>query len=45
VPFIAQLTFSKPQTADGVLVLQRDNPSGLPQNASAVTIPVHFGVS
>jgi len=42
VPFKAVLTFSKPLTRTGTLVLEKDNPSDLPQNAASVTIPVQF---
>jgi hypothetical protein len=42
VPFNATLTFSKPSASEGVLILQKDNPSGLPKNDDAVEIPVKF---
>ncbi len=42
VPFSVKLTFSKPTTATGTLVLEKDNPSGLPENANEVRIPVTF---
>lgn len=42
VPFIATLTFPTPTTATGTLVLEKDNPSGLPQNAAMITVPVNF---
>ena len=42
VPFQATLTFAVPATATGTLVLQKDNPSGEPQNDASVTIPVSF---
>ncbi len=42
VPFSATLTFSPPATATGTLILEKDNPSGLPENAAAVHIPVSF---
>lgn len=45
VPFKAQLTFSKPTTLNGTLVLEKDNPSGLPQNAAELRIPVKFETS
>jgi len=45
VPFEGTLTFSKPTTATGTLVLEKDNPSGLPQNAQEVRIPVRFSAS
>jgi hypothetical protein len=43
VPFSAQLTFSSPPSGNGVLVLEKDNPSGLKQNDDSVAIPVTFG--
>lgn len=42
VPFVATLTFVPPATATGTLVLEKDNPSGLPANAGEVRIPVVF---
>ena len=42
VPFSATLTFAAPETDTGTLVLQKDNPSGNPQNADALAIPVRF---
>jgi Immunoglobulin-like domain of bacterial spore germination len=49
VPFTATLTFTNPyQTGDqdfmkkGALILQKDNPSGLPENADALEIPIRF---
>ena len=41
VPFIATITFTT--TAEtGTLVLQKDNPSGLPEYDASVSIPVRF---
>ena len=42
VPYSVTLTFSPPATATGTLVLEKDNPSGLPENSGAVHIPVVF---
>ncbi len=42
VPFTAKLEFPKPNTAKGLLILEKDNPSGLPQNADQLEIPVNF---
>ena len=42
VPFKASLIFDSPTTDIGMLVLEKDNPSGLPQNAGQIEIPVHF---
>lgn len=42
VPFISKLTFPKPTTDTGTLVLMKDNPSGLPENDESVSIPVRF---
>lgn len=41
VPFEAILNFSTTDTS-GTLVLQNDNPSGEPQNAKSIEIPVTF---
>jgi len=43
VEFLASLNFSKSNTATGTLVLEKDNPSGLPQNADELRIPITFG--
>ena len=42
VPFRAELLFTKPNTSEGVLVLEKDNPSGLPEHADEFRIPVRF---
>jgi hypothetical protein len=42
VPFAVVLSFSPPTTSTGTLVLERSNPSGLPENAGEVRIPVRF---
>ncbi len=42
VPFELDLTFPTPTTATGVLVLEKDNPSGLSENADERRIPVRF---
>ena len=42
VSFSVTLTFPTPSTTTGTLVLEKDNPSGLPQNADSVSIPVSF---
>lgn len=42
VPFTATLTFAKPATTTGSLILEKDNPSGLPANAQILVVPVTF---
>jgi hypothetical protein len=42
VPFSATLPFAIPSTSKGRLVLEKDNPSGLPEHADELTIPVYF---
>jgi hypothetical protein len=42
VPFSVVLNFTAPTTDTGTLVLERDNPSGLPENAAEVRVPVRF---
>jgi hypothetical protein len=42
VPFKALLYFATSTTDSGTLVLEKDNPSGLPQNAGQYEIPVRF---
>ncbi len=42
VPFKVSLEFASPTTADGVLILEKDNPSGLPEHDDALKIPIKF---
>lgn len=42
VPFSSTLLFAVPSTPKGRLVLEKDNPSGLPEHADELTIPVYF---
>ncbi|MDO8601163.1 MAG: GerMN domain-containing protein [bacterium] len=42
IPFRAILEFEIPKTKEGVLVLKKDNPSGLPANDDELRIPVRF---
>ncbi len=42
VPYTSTLTFTKPTSATGTLILQKDNPSGMPENDDALIIPVAF---
>lgn len=44
VPFAVSLAFDRPATETGTLVLEKDNPSGLPENADEIRIPVRFAV-
>lgn len=42
VPFEVQLSFGAPPAGSGFLILQKDNPSGLPEHADSLVIPVRF---
>ncbi len=42
VPFSMDLEFENPTTDTGVLVLEKDNPSGLPEHDAELRIPVRF---
>lgn len=49
VPFTASIEFTNPYNAgdpdfmkNGALILQKDNPSGLPENDDALEIPIRF---
>lgn len=42
VPFMARLTVPVPKTKSGTLFLEKDNPSGLPENDDALRVPVLF---
>jgi len=45
VPFKGTLAFPTPTTKHGTLVLQKDNPSGLPEHADELRIPIVFKAS
>lgn len=42
VPFTANLEYVTPTTANGWLVLEKDNPSGLPENDDELRVPITF---
>ena len=42
VAFKATLLFAVPSTSKGKLVLEKDNPSGLPEHADELIIPIYF---
>ncbi|MBI5794052.1 Gmad2 immunoglobulin-like domain-containing protein [Candidatus Uhrbacteria bacterium] len=42
VPFHAELTVPATTAITGMLVLEKDNPSGLPEHSNALRIPVRF---
>jgi len=42
VNFEASVRFQQSQTEYGFIILERDNPSGLPENANELRIPVRF---
>jgi len=42
VPFEAQITFQKPETKEGILILIKENPSGLPEYSDELRIPIRF---
>jgi hypothetical protein len=42
VPFAASIVFTTPHSATGTLLLQNDNPSGLPENQKSLSIPIRF---
>lgn len=42
IPFEATLEFQTPTTEKGILILEKDNPSGLPENADELRVPVFF---
>lgn len=45
VPFETSISFLQPTTAVGEVVLQKDNPSGLPEHDNELRIPVRFSAS
>lgn len=42
VPFRVTLTFQTPPPGSGTLLLEKDNPSGLPEHAAELRIPLRF---
>lgn len=42
VPFASTMEFEAPVSKTGTLVLEKDNPSGLPEHADALIVPVRF---
>lgn len=42
VPFEAIVSFPKPTTTNGKIILKKDNPSGMPENEDQIEIPVLF---
>lgn len=42
IPFDAEIIFDKPAGERGTLILEKENPSGLPEHADALIIPVRF---
>jgi hypothetical protein len=42
VPFSAELKFDEPATATGMLVLEKENPSGEAERDATIRIPVRF---
>ncbi len=42
VPFEATVSFTIPTTPTGFIVFEKDNPSGLPQNAKEYKLPIKF---
>ena len=42
VPFSATVPFSLQKSGSGMLLLEKDNPSGIPQNASDLRVPITF---
>lgn len=45
VSFTASMDFSVDENQKGSLVLEKANPSGLPENADSVRIPVHLSIN
>lgn len=42
VPFKVELSFSAPATKKGILILEKDNPSGLLENDDSLVLPIFF---
>ncbi|PIP55506.1 MAG: hypothetical protein CO183_00890 [Candidatus Zambryskibacteria bacterium CG_4_9_14_3_um_filter_42_9] len=44
VPFESEISFDRPTTNSGTLVLEKDNPSGLPEHDDELRIPINFNL-
>lgn len=44
VPFTVTIDFPVPLGGEGLIILEKDNPSGLPENDDALTVPVRWGI-
>ncbi len=42
VPFQTEIIFDKPATKKGMIILEKDNPSGLPENDDELRVPIVF---
>ena len=42
VPYESTISFAVPSTPKGKIVLEKDNPSGLPEHADELVVPVYF---
>lgn len=42
VPFEVFVIFDKYQTSTGFIIFEKDNPSGLPENANELRVPIQF---
>lgn len=42
VEFVASVTYTTPTTATGTIVLEKDNPSDLPEHDNSLSIPIVF---
>lgn len=42
VPFVGEVLFEAPGTSSGKLIIERSNPSGLPEQADEFSIPIRF---
>lgn len=44
VPFALDIPFETPETPTGEIIFEKDNPSGLPENADEWRVPVRFSI-
>lgn len=45
VPFSATIGYATPTTTHGTLILEKDNPSGLPEHANELRVPINFDIT
>ena len=45
IPFSAELKFNTPTTTNGIIIFEKDNPSGLTENSDQLSLPIMFSLN